>query len=81
LANANTFAVQVAHNTICHNTGIDILAEGGFVGNVLFPVPNVGSGNVLTGEIVHNTATTVTVVNGTPGNTAAVTQFKNDACP
>jgi hypothetical protein len=80
LASANTVAVWVAHNTVCNNPGTDILGEGGFTGNVLFPVPNAGTENVLEGEIFHNTATTVVVTDGTPGNTADVTQFKNDLC-
>jgi hypothetical protein len=79
LANANTLSVSVAHNTVCHNTGTAILGEGGFSGNALFP-PNMGSGNVLTGEIVQNTATTVVVQDGTPGNTATVTQSNNTLC-
>lgn len=61
--------------------GTDILGEGGFTGNVLFPVPNAGTENVLEGEIFHNTASTVTVADGTPGNTADVMQFKNVPCP
>jgi hypothetical protein len=81
LASGNTLDVRVAHNRVCNNPGTDILTEGGFTGNVLFPVPNAGTGNVLTGEIFKNTATTVTVDDGTPGNTATVTQFKNDSCP
>jgi hypothetical protein len=80
LASANTIEVRTVHNTSCHN-GTDILGEGGFTGNVLFPVPNAGTGNVLEGEIFKNTATTVTVDDGVPGNTATVTQFKNDPCP
>ena len=36
---------------------------------------------MLTGEIFQNTATTVTVANGTPGNTADVMQFHNEPCP
>jgi hypothetical protein len=79
LANDNTLSVSVAHNTVCHNTGTAILGEGGFSGNALFP-PNMGSGNVLTGEIVQNTATTVVVQDGTPGNTATVTQSNNTLC-
>jgi Right handed beta helix region len=81
LASANTVEVWAAHNMVCNNPGTDILGEGGFTGNVLFPVPNAGTGNVLEGEIFKNTATTVTVQNGTPGNTATVTQFHNDPCP
>jgi hypothetical protein len=80
LASANTTEVWVAHNTICHNTGADIVGEGGFSGFPGFS-PNLGSGNVLTGQIFKNTATTVTVEDGTPGNTADVTQFKNEPCP
>ena len=79
LANANTVSLQLAHNTVCNNTGTAILGEGGFSGNALFP-PNMGSGNVLTGQIVQNTATTVVVQDGTPGNTATVTQSKNTQC-
>jgi hypothetical protein len=81
LASENTLDVRVARNRVCNNPGTDILGEGGFTGNVLFPVPNAGTGNVLEGEIFKNTATTVTVQNGTPGNTATVTEFKNDPCP
>jgi hypothetical protein len=81
LASANTLEVQVAHNTACHNASGDILAEGGFTGNVLFPAPNVGTENVLAGEIFKNMATTVTVDDGTVGNTANVTQINNDPCP
>jgi hypothetical protein len=73
--------VRVAHNRVCNNPGTDILDEGGFTGNVLFPVPNAGTENVLTGRIFQNTATTVMVEDGTPGNTAMVTQFNNDPCP
>jgi hypothetical protein len=79
LANENTLSVSVAHNTVCNNTGTAILGEGGFSGNALFP-PNMGSGNVLTGDISHNTATTVVVQDGTPGNTATVTQSNNTPC-
>jgi hypothetical protein len=32
LASANSTEVWVAHNTICHNTGADIVGEGGFSG-------------------------------------------------
>jgi hypothetical protein len=81
LASANRVEVRVASNTVCNNTGTDIRTEGGFFGNVLFPVPNQGTGNVLAGRIFENAATTVTVADGTPGNTATVTQFNNDPCP
>jgi hypothetical protein len=80
LASTNTTEVWAAHNTICDNVGTDLVAEGGSTGNVFLPVPNMGTGNVLAGEISQNTATTVTVDNGTPGNTATVTEFKNDPC-
>ena len=80
LASANTVEVWVAHNMVCNNPGTDILGEGGFTGNVLFPVPNAGTGNVLEGQIFENTATTVTVADGTLGNTATVTQFNNVPC-
>jgi hypothetical protein len=82
LANANTVDVWVANNTVCDNAGIDIVGEGGFSGNVLFG-PNQGTGNVLEGQILENTATTVVVQDGAgaPGNTANVTQFNNDPCP
>jgi hypothetical protein len=68
-------AIIAANNT----PGADIVGEGGFSG---FPgfAPNLGTGNLLTGEIFQNTATTVTVQDGTPGNTADVTQFKNVPC-
>lgn len=70
----------MAHNTVCNNTPTDIRGEGGLTGSPGFS-PNLGAGNVLTGEIVKNTATTVTVADGAPGNTATVTQFKKDPCP
>jgi hypothetical protein len=83
LANSNTVDVWVAHNTVCNNAGTDIVGEGGFSGNVLFPVPNMGTGNVLAGQTFQNTATTVTVQDGAgaPGNQADVTQFNNNPCP
>ena len=40
--------------------------------------PNTGTENVLTGRIFQNTATTVTVQDGVPENTATVRQFNND---
>jgi hypothetical protein len=82
LASANALEVRVTGNTVCHN-GTDIVGEGGESGNVLFPVPNTGTGNVLEGEVVQNTATTVVVQDGAgaPGNQANVTQFNNDLCP
>ena len=83
LASANALEVQVAHNTVCHNTDTAILGEGGYSGEALFP-PNLGTGNVLTGAIFQNTGTVVVqdgTQNGTPENTADVKQFKNDSCP
>jgi hypothetical protein len=80
LASANTVAVRVAHNTVCHNAGIDIFGEGGASAHPPLP-PNMGTGNLLEGRIFENTATTVTVVDGTPGNTATVTQVNNGPCP
>ena len=71
-ASANTLEVWVAHNAVCDNHP-DIVG-------VSSPMPNPGTGNVLEGQIFQNTATTVTVADGTSGNTAAVTQFKNDPC-
>jgi hypothetical protein len=81
VANANTLEIHVAHNTVCHNAipEVDILGEGSFSGDARF-APNVGTGNVLEGEIFQNTATTVTVQPGTSGNTADVKQFNNGPC-
>jgi hypothetical protein len=79
-ANSNPVEVGVAHNTVCNN-GTDITGEGGFTGNILLPTPNMGTGNVLTGAIFQNTATAVVIQDGVPGNTADVTQFKNEPCP
>jgi hypothetical protein len=81
-ANANTVDVRVEKNTVCSSTppNADIHAIGGLQGNAFLP-DNTGTGNVLTGEIVKNTATTVTVQDGVSGNTADVTQFKNEPCP
>jgi hypothetical protein len=81
VASANTAEVRVAHNTVCHNTETDIFGEGGGTSGPQFPVPNAGTGNVLTSEIYKNTATTVTVEDGVPGNTVNMTQFKNEPCP
>jgi len=83
LANANTLTVWVAHDTVCHTAGADIVAEGGFSSNLLYPLPNQGTGNVLTGRLFENTATVVVqpgAQNRTPENTATVTQFHNDPC-
>ena len=74
-------AEEVQSGTLSDLPGADILGEGGFTGEILFPVPNQGTGNVLAGEISKNTATPVTVDDGTPGNQANVTQFHNDPCP
>ena len=79
LANANTLSVRVAHNTVCNNTDTAIFGEAGFSAQPGYAA-NMGSGNVLTGEISHNTATTVVVQDGTPGNTATVTQSHNTLC-
>jgi hypothetical protein len=78
--NANSVEAWVAHNTVCNNAGTDIIGEGGSTGSPGLS-PNLGTGNVLTGAIFQNTATTVTVADGVPGNTATVTEFKNDSCP
>lgn len=81
LASANTLDVQVEQNTICNN-GTDILGEGGSSEDDVFAhVPNMGTGNLLQGRIFKNTATTVSVEDGILGNTADVTQFKNEPCP
>jgi hypothetical protein len=79
VASDNTLDIKVAHNTVCGD-GPDIVAEGGFSGNDLL-FPNQGSGNVLDAEISKNTATTVTVADGIPGNMAMVTQNNNAPCP
>ena len=55
------------------------LAEGGSSGS-FFLVPNQGTGNVLEGRLFLNTATAVTVADGTSGNMATVTQFNNVPC-
>jgi hypothetical protein len=81
LASGNTLDVRVAHNTVCNN-GAGIVGEGGASAHPPLP-PNLGTGNVLTGEISKNTATVVVqdgVQNGMPENTADVTQFNNDPC-
>ena len=80
-ASANTTAVRVVHNTVCDN-GTDIIGEGGYSGgNILFPVPNMGTGNVLEGRIFQNTATMVVIEDGVAWNSVNVTQFHNDPCP
>jgi hypothetical protein len=80
LANANTLEVWVAHNTVCNNAPTDIGGVRGFTGAPGFS-PNLGTGNVLSGQIFKNTATTVTVTDGVPGNTADMIQFRNVPCP
>jgi hypothetical protein len=77
LASENTLQVRVTHNTVCVD-GTDVLGEGGLSDIAL---PNQGMGNVLDGDISKNTATEVTVADGTSGNTATVTQFNNVPCP
>lgn len=79
-ANDNGVDVTVRKNTVCGSTDADIHAIGGLLGNP-FLVDNTGTGNELEGEIFQNTATMVTVADGTPGNTATVTQFNNVPCP
>jgi hypothetical protein len=79
-ARTNTVEVRVKKNTVCGSTDADIRALGGLLGNP-FLLDNTGTGNVLEGEIAKNTATTVTLNDGVPGNTADVTQLKNDPCP
>jgi hypothetical protein len=81
-ASANTVDIWVAHNTVCNN-GTGIVGEGGASAHPPLP-PNLGTGNLLQGRIFQNTATVVVqdgVQNGTPENTADVTQFKNEPCP
>src|SRR5262249_32819869 len=80
LASVNILSARVAHNTVCNNTDTAIFGEAGFSAQPGFAA-NMGSGNVLTGEISQNTATTVVVQDGTPGNTARVTQSLNTLCP
>ncbi|MGE0826380.1 MAG: hypothetical protein AB7G75_26735 [Candidatus Binatia bacterium] len=76
----NTFEVHVTHNIVCHNTDTAIVGEGGFSGDALFPA-NTGTENVLIGKIFQNIAMTVMIQDGTLGNTADVTQVKNEPCP
>ena len=80
-ANDNDVDVTVRKNTVCGSTVTDIHAIGGLLGNPFLIPDNTGTGNELEGQIFENTATTVTVADGTPGNTADVTQFNNDPCP
>lgn len=80
VANTNEVEVTVKKNTVCGSAGVDIHAIGGFLGiPFLFP-PNQGTGNTVEGKITKNTATTIVVENGVAGNSATVTQFKNDTC-
>jgi hypothetical protein len=79
-ANANAVDVRVSKNTVCGSTDADIRALGGLLDNPFLP-DNTGTGNELTGKLFHNTAKTVTVADGTPENTANVTQFQNVPCP
>jgi hypothetical protein len=81
-ANDNDVDVTVRKNTVCGSTppNADIHAIGGLLGNPVL-IDNTGTGNVLEGQIFENTATTVTVAEGTLGNTAIVTEFNNDPCP
>ncbi len=79
-ANDNDVDVTVRKNTVCGSTAADIHAIGGLLGNPFLP-DNTGTGNVLEGKIFQNTATTVTLQDGVPGNLADVTQLQNDPCP
>jgi hypothetical protein len=79
-ANANAVEVRAQKNTVCGSTDADIRALGGLLGNPFLP-DNTGTGNKLTANIFHNTATTVTVEDGVAGNVADVTQSKNNPCP
>jgi hypothetical protein len=79
VANANKVEVRAQKNTVCGSADADIRALGGLLGNPFLP-DNSGTKNMLEGKIFQNTATTVTVANGTLRNTADVTQFKNNPC-
>ena len=78
-ANDNEVEVRAQKNTVCGSTDADIRALGGLLGNPFLP-DNMGTGNELTGNIFHNTATTVAVEDGVAGNVADVTQIKNNPC-
>ena len=73
------FCLPSRRKTLVMTTLTDTAAPR-FSGDILFPAPNTGTGNVLTGESFQNTATTVTVADGTLGNTADVRQFNNYPC-
>lgn len=79
VANNNTVGVRVRKNTVCGSAAADIHAQGGLLGNP-FLVDNNGDGNDLEGEIAKNTATTIAVEDGVPGNSARATQSKNTPC-
>jgi len=54
--------------------------DGGFLGSLDF-APNLGTGNVLEGEIAKNTALAVTLADGVLRNQADVTQSDDHPCP
>lgn len=79
-ANTNDVEVTVKKNTVCGSATLDIHAIGGFFGIPFLLAPNQGTGNTVAGKITKNTADSVVVENGVAGNSATVTQFKNDPC-
>ncbi|MGE0827331.1 MAG: right-handed parallel beta-helix repeat-containing protein [Candidatus Binatia bacterium] len=78
VANTNSIEIAMKKNTVCNSAVLDIHAIGGFLGGLL--PPNQGAGNSVAGKIAKNTATTIVVEDGVPGNVANVTQSKNDPC-
>lgn len=80
-ASDNTLDAMIDQNpSICGNTGGDLYAAGGFLGNVTFP-SNTGAGNEVTVELTNNTITGVVVENGVTGNMAHLTVSNNTLCP
>ena len=80
VANTNDVEITVKKNTVCGSAAVDVHAIGGFFGIPILLPPNQGTGNTVEGNITKNTSTTVVVENGVAGNSATVTQIKNDPC-
>jgi hypothetical protein len=81
VANTNSVDATVKKNTVCDSAATDIHAIGGFLGIPFLLPPNQGIGNTVAGKLSKNIADSVVVENGVAGNTATVTQVKNDPCP
>jgi CSLREA domain-containing protein len=81
-ASDNTLDATIDQNpSICGNTGGDLYAAGGFLGNATFPA-NTGTDNHVAVTLTSNTITSVTAENGAGTNsTAHLISAGNTFCP